>query len=471
MVDPDLFHEMALARAALERGQIPTRDLFAFTPTLYPSVHHEWGTGMVLYWVVTRLGAGGLLALKYLLGFSAGILAFRAARRAGAGWEVLCTLAPPAIMMADIGFTTVRAQFFTLLFTAALLVLIQRDRRGGRLWIVPWLLMYTLWLNLHGGFTAGVLLLAAHWLEQVLRTRRAQGHLIACGAAMIALLPVNPYGADYVVYLVRALRMPRPTTPEWSPVWASPSLAALFTISLLAAGYAWSRRPRPLPPGWLPWVVFALAASLHIRHLSLYALVWLAFVPAWLEGTSAGEAIRSFWRWNPQAVTATSLVLVLAGTGASAAFRPWRLRVPVGREDLERGAGIAYPSGAVRYLRDQRFAGNVMTPFVEGSYVSWELYPAVKVGLDGRYEVAYQPGVADEILAFYAGQPGWDRTLERFSPDLVLARATDPVDSLLASTTGWRFVYRDDAYDLFARPGLTLPSVDSRGRPVLPLFP
>ena len=471
VVDPDLFHEMALARAALQRGEMPSQDLFAFTPTVLPSVHHEWGTGMALYWIVTRFGAAGLLALKYLLGFSVALLAVKAARLLNAGWEVLCLLSPLALMMADIGFSNVRAQFFTLLFLTALLVMIQWDRKGRRLWVVGWLLLHTVWLNMHGGFVAGALLLACHWLEQVFCSRRVQWHLIACGVAMAGLVMVNPYGIDYVTYLVGALMMPRPGNPEWRPVWASPSLTAVFGISLLIAAYAWHRWGRRHAPGWLAVTIFALAATLHIRHLSIYAVVWTAFVPAWVEATPMGEAIRSFWKGNRRLVTATSLVVVLLGLGASVAFEPWRLRVPVNREDLEEGPRIAYPAGAVRYLRDQGFAGNVMTPFVEGSYVSWELHPAVKVGLDGRYEVAYRPGVAEEILAFYAGEPGWDRTLEKFPADLVLVRSTDPVSRLLAERSEWRRVYQDDAFEVFARPGLELPRVDSRGKRIEPLFP
>jgi hypothetical protein len=30
--------------------------------------------------------------------------------------------------------------------------------------------------------------------------------------------------------------------------------------------------------------------------------------------------------------------------------------------------------------------GNVATPFAWGSYVSWRLYPNIKISMDGRYE-------------------------------------------------------------------------------------
>src|SRR5262245_33747091 len=56
-VDPDLWHEMATARKMWARGAMPLGDCFAYTPTVYPVVHHEWGTGALLYGVASLGGA------------------------------------------------------------------------------------------------------------------------------------------------------------------------------------------------------------------------------------------------------------------------------------------------------------------------------------------------------------------------------------------------------------------------------
>ena len=73
-VDPDVFHSMALFRSALALGHIPTEDTFSYVPTVSPMIHHEWGTGALLYLLTVSagLGATGLMALKYLI--SAGIV-------------------------------------------------------------------------------------------------------------------------------------------------------------------------------------------------------------------------------------------------------------------------------------------------------------------------------------------------------------------------------------------------------------
>ena len=47
IVDPDIFHEMALIREGLVLGHIPTVDHFSYGPTRAYVVQHEWGSGAV----------------------------------------------------------------------------------------------------------------------------------------------------------------------------------------------------------------------------------------------------------------------------------------------------------------------------------------------------------------------------------------------------------------------------------------
>jgi hypothetical protein len=148
---------------------------------------------------------------------------------------------------------------------------------------------------------------------------------------------------------------------------------------------------------------------------------------------------------------------------------PWQLYVPAS-PDPQRFKNLVYPVGAVEYLRQQRFSGNVMTPFNSGSFVSWNLFPAVKVALDGRYEVAYQPGLVEEISDFYDAKDNWRETLNRYPTDLVLARVNCPLASRMGETN-WKCVYRDDAFVLFARPGIELPSVSRAGQTLVGTFP
>jgi hypothetical protein len=471
-VDPDVFHEMALARAACALGRIPTEDLFAFTPTVSPCVHHEWATGMVLYAAADFAGAGGVMVLKYVLIAALCGVCILCARRRGAGLAMLTLCSLVAVSLARIGFTTLRAQVFTLLALALLLLLLDLDRKGRGAWIGLFLPIYVLWLNLHGGFVVGLGVLGVHWLEQVLRQRTPQWRLVLTGTAMAALIVVNPYGWAYYPYLWQGVTMSRPLITEWAPLWHDPDLGLLLPYGLSLALLAYpliSLGPRRLP-GVAIVLVCALLAARTTRHLSLYAVAWWCYAPGFLQQTAAAGWLDVFWQRRQSFVLILLGVLSLVCLTLAVRQKPWRLSVPT-TEEGPTGGKIVYPAGAVDYLREQDFHGNVLTPFVEGAYVSWRLYPAVKVSLDSRYEVAYKPGLLEEHVGFYQAADGWQETLRRYPTDAVLVRATEPVALLLGSVTGWRRVYRDDYYEVYLRPGLALPVIDRQGQPIEGSFP
>ncbi|HZM00180.1 MAG TPA: hypothetical protein VFD43_08015, partial [Planctomycetota bacterium] len=66
-VDPDVWHEMALIRQAVAEGALPWKDDLAYTRTVEPSIHHEWGTGAILFSLGSGMGGPGLLILKFAL--------------------------------------------------------------------------------------------------------------------------------------------------------------------------------------------------------------------------------------------------------------------------------------------------------------------------------------------------------------------------------------------------------------------
>jgi len=156
--------------------------------------------------------------------------------------------------------------------------------------------------------------------------------------------------------------------------------------------------------------------------------------------------------------------------------RCWELRVPVTRAD---DTSIQYPVGAADYLQEHAFSGKAMVPFEAGAFVSWKLYPAVKVSCDGRYEVAYPPAQVQELWDLYASQHHWQQTLRRYPPDVVFVPRSSPLENLLEQTatthseTSWRRVYRDDGFSVYARQDLmpSLPVVDRSGQHIVAHFP
>jgi hypothetical protein len=460
-VDPDLFHVLTLGRDAVAQGAIPMADAYAFTPTRVPVVHHEWLTGLLLYPVVATFGAPGLLWLAHVLHLSAIAIAVLLARRAGASLPVLAFLGPLGIAMALPGLTVLRAHVLTLIFTGALLWCLDADRRGARRWIAAWVALQLVWQSCHGGVAIGVILVALHAVEQWARGARIV-HLVALLALAPALTLVGPYGAAYPAYLWEGLGMDRSVVGEWRTLAdAEPFKIAIWAAATALLVFVVAQRGPRAAPGWPLVLALAAAAYRHQRLVSVYAIAWLAHVPAWAEPVRLGAVFRRLWLARPALTRAVLAAALAAAVARDVRERRWELRVPV-VPDAE--TGIVYPAGVVEHLREHRLAGDVITPFELGAFVSWHLHPAIRVSLDGRFEAAFAPSLATDHLEFYAAAPSWERFLARHPADWVLAKATDPVVARLRASGAWSEVYVDDAFVLFGRTGSAAPTADRRGR-------
>lgn len=470
----DIWHQMALARESIRLGYVPTEDRFAYTPTVNPSIQHEWGAGFVALAVASAAGAPGLAALNLLLaGFTVLICAlhFRDAR---AGFPLPWLGALLAAGMVKYSFAwPVTAQSYSVVLTAVLLRALWQDRAGRRIWIAYWLPLFALWNNLHGGLVVGLAVTGAHTLEQAWR-RKPWRHMVPVLAAMFALIAVNPYGLGYYRFLLYANSMPRPFIPEWNSMWLLPPatpLAVPYLLSLALFLYALGKAGPRSMPGFLIVALLAAGSAKTMKLVPFYALAWIFTVPEALGRTPLGRRVEALLYRRQQAVgmaCAALTPLLLAGIWFT---QPWALVVP-GDATASRG-GLAFPVGPVEYLEANGFKGNAMTFFRHGAYVSWKLHPDVKVGCDSRYEVAYPPALADENFRFYLHEVDavYDRVMSAYPTDVLLVDRRFPLAAKLERQSAWRRVYVDDGFAVYARPGLDLPAVSRTGRRMLGTMP
>jgi hypothetical protein len=485
----DVFHEMALFREFLVLGEFPKSEIFSYTDRVHPSVHHEWATGALLYFatVASGLGLTGLVVLKFGLVSAMWLVLYRVARMRGAHPYIFAIFSVLCFPVFWVGFGTVRAQLFTLLFVAIQLWMQELDYRGRRWWCLPWLAMFVLWLNVHAGFVVGCGMIAFHSIERfyaawsihksIADAVKATGHLLVLGPIAAGATLLNPYGWQYIPYLVRAISMERPLIREWLPLWHThePSRTlTLFTICLLlfALGFYANRKRM-----WHGAAFLGLAAFMtlkHIRHGSIFGAVWIAYVPAWFSRTLLGKRIVDYL----EARRSTTIVACQVMCGlflAFACYQPfWKPTLP----PLPRYSSASFPSNAIEYLRAHDFEGNLMTPFHVGAYVSWEMYPAVKVSFDGRYEVAYQPHMMPDHNRFYNAEENWWEILDKYPTDAVLIHKQAKVCEQLSefaspaavphpTRCNWRFIYEDDAFIILASQDVELPRIDRRGVTIL----
>lgn len=63
--------------------------------------------------------------------------------------------------------------------------------------------------------------------------------------------------------------------------------------------------------------------------------------------------------------------------------------------------GNKHPHGVMVFLKKHKLTGDLFTPLWWGSYFTWELYPYIKVSMDGRNVTLFDPKDVTDNLVFY----------------------------------------------------------------------
>lgn len=462
VADPDLWGYLSFGRLFWEQRRFPYQDPFSYVPTLDPWIYHEWLTGVVFYPLYRALGAPGLQCLKYALGLAAVGLTYLTARKRGAdplSALILLWMIQPFLAM---GYSPVRAQVFTYGFFALFLYLLEQARQTGR-WRGVWRLipLQVLWCNLHGGFVAGLGLIALYALGAALSRRP---FLPLVGLFLLAAMGtlINPYGPSYWDYLIRAVSMPRPEITEWASllrayregVVGGEEVSYYLTLAAFSLFLGWRARCRETT------VILSLAVTWylgwrHIRHQVFFLLMAGAYLPAMLSAYAAdlkSSPLVMDWRrrLGGKIPTLMGALLALAFGYQFLTAAPLDIKIP-GHPRYKTPHPLYYPVGAVDYLRRHRLSGNILLEYNWGEYVIWQLYPQCRVALDGRFETVYPEAVAADYFAFIFGRDGWRRFPERYPPDMILIDPRAGVYPLMLEDRHWRQVYHDPGCALFVR--------------------
>ena len=458
VADPDLWGYLAFGRLFWVSGKFPYQDVYSYVPTLNPWVYHEWLTGVVFYPLYGKTGGVGLQILKYLFGLLTVALMYLTARKRGAsplGAAGGLFITSGFLM---IGYSPVRAQIFTYFFFTLTLYLLEQvrlTRRWQVMGVIP--IFMIIWCNLHGGFVAGLGLIALYALGEALARRSFLPYLGILFLSGIATL-VNPYGLRYLGYILHAITMPRPEITEWGSIFllSRPGISLLevvyyFLIIIISLLLMWWGKWREITVSLTLGVTLYIGLA-HVRHMVFFLILVGAYIPViltpFLQGIMSWPwviTLRYRLRWSIPAVLA--LILLCYGSYNLLHHAPWTLQTP--SQPMEDKNGIYYPVAAINFIRTSNLSGNLLIHFDWGEYALWNLYPQCRVALDGRYETVYPESVAKEYFDFLFGRDNWQRFLEHYPPDMILIKIPSKIHSVLQKEPHWRQVFADSGSALF----------------------
>jgi len=446
-VEGDTWWHIAAGERILATHTWPTTNYFSFTAPDSEWIAYEW-LGEVTMALAARRGLVGMMALLFGLASAIVLLLYYYAYLGCGNSKAAC--AATALVLPLVGaFFTLRPQLLGYVFLLITLICLERFRQGRQkaLWILPPL--FVLWVNTHGTFVLGFLVLFVYWAaglvdlrfervrsERWSRARRL--HLEIVFLLSVLALAVTPYGTRLIGYVANASSQPvnLANIQEWQALGFDQLFAKVFlglVLLFLLAQVCWRPKYRL---GELALLLFALyAACVHQRFVPFFAVIFAPILATLLA------------RWVPpyqpaKDQYALNAVLVALFLAAIVGLFP-------SKRQLGQLIAQNYPVRAIRYLQEHPQLSRMLNEHSWGGYLIRSLRQ--KVFIDGR-EDAYEPaGVFEDYLDITRLDKRTLMLLHKYDVEACLLERAAPLGTLLESLPEWQKAYGDEVSELFIR--------------------
>ncbi|MEJ5308521.1 MAG: hypothetical protein WHX52_02005 [Anaerolineae bacterium] len=466
----DFWWHLKVGELIHQTGHIPTTNLFAWSlPAETPFFYGAWLGEWLLYGLYRLGGLAMVMAARngIVLGAYA-VVAAEARRRSGSWRSAALPLALACFM--SMNNLILRPQMWSWVPFALYLVLLSRyvDGKLRPAWLLACPALMIFWVNVHGAFILGLVLLGAFTVGEGLRRAvnqtgarswREVGWLAGVSGLTAVSTLVNPRGVGIVGYVIGLMTDPPSQTliMEWqspTPVGFANSVFYISIVVLLLV-LAYSRY-RLTPTEALLVVGFLWLAWSGQRYVVWFGMVTMPVLARALKDLPV--------RW-PTFVArrnAFNLALLLLLLLPLTLAQPWWVEaLPLPEtywaqvwRDIPDGPllSTATPVGATAYLKAHP-GGRLFNEMGYGSYLIWAA-PEQPVFIDPRVELyPYEQwldyarigqGVRSlELLAQY----GVDRVLLDSELQAELLR-------VLERAEGWRCEYADDRAQIWVKLSL-----------------
>jgi hypothetical protein len=460
--DGDLGRHITIGNYILDTGTIPTHDIFSHTMYGERLVPHEW-LAQVFFALAHRvMGLSGDVLLAALLGSLTILIIYEELIRRGTFRLVALFVSALVAVVSSIHWLA-RPHMFTFFLVALWAYGLEQFYKdeNKRIWFFPLLML--IWVNTHGAFIAGFVILGAYlvdWSWEYLQGRgttamgRHMGRqLLLVGVLSFAVTFINPSGwylwGTSVGYVSNDF-MTSHTVEYLSPdfherdVWPF-LLMIVFALFALAQDRKVQVREALLLAGWTAMSLYS------VRNLPLFAVVtaptYAALIQAWVErllnrvrpasGPRESENTLRGYVWVVAAIVFFGFVL-------------WR-GIPID----QKGTGNVFlpdkmPVPAVDWLEQNPQEGKIFNQFIWGGYLLYRMWPDEVVFIDGQTDF-YGETLMREYIEVITLTDGWEAILARHDVSWMLIPRNEILARHLYTDEGWTVVYEDETAVIFRR--------------------
>lgn len=460
----DFWWHLAIGREMLSAGHIPLVDIYSYTMQgqSYASYQIYWLMEVILY-LAYSIGEGALVVFiqSLLVTGTYGIVIWLGYYQSRS-WRVaaLVTLFAAVLGMND---WNVRPQVISFFLGALILLAIYQYRRTHRtLWLGLLPIAMIVWVNSHGTFPIGLVLISAWWLQEVWSAYREKSDrkkllnpitLMTLAGWLVCF--INPQGWKIISYLLSMVDnlVVQNMVPEWSP----PSFSSLGGISFFVGlvGIASVLIASPKRPTVFQLILFVLFSLLGIK--TMRGAIWFGIVLSPILAEHVAAILKHYLperriQQQYHGRTIINWIFVTVLFLVSVITLPWfKEFIPLPSVK----AGIISsetPIEATEYLLEEQLPTPLFHDMAFGSYLIWKAQPEYKVFVDPRIEL-FDIDIWTEYLTISNAVGNYQANLDKYGVQTIMASRSGQGNLIddLSKSSEWRVVYEDQVAVIFIR--------------------
>ena len=459
--DGDTGYHIRTGEFVLDAGQIPREDIFSFiTPTLSWTAH-EWLSEVVMALIYRASGLTGIVVFFAILLATTHWLLY-ALLRTKCDDIILCTVITVLATLTASSHWLARPHLFSLPLLLIWHHLLDRFQYNDQRTLKYLPILMLLWVNLHGGFMLGIVLLTIYLAGNLvysltespasaLRHRAKAKALVLTMFLTIGACFVNPVGGEifWFPFRVTSDRF----IMDWVVEFMSPNfhhdLPFKYMFIAAIAALALARTRLNLIEAAL-FILVSYMALYSVRHVSVFAIVVAPILLRISSGIVSGlpRTLSDFYQARRKVFADLDAQLDGKLWPATALFLVFSLTL-VGTLRVTFNDKI-FPVAAVEFLKRETLSGKMFNNDEFGDYLIFSAWPQYKVFTDGRSDM-YGEKHGSPYLKVAGVQPGWKQILLRYDISWTFFQTQSALTAALLDQPDWQPIYSDKVASIFVK--------------------
>jgi hypothetical protein len=459
--DCDTGYHIRAGEFILNTHTIPRQDMFSFISPPLPWTAHEWLSELIMAVVYRAAGLTGVVIFFTVIIALIYCLFFKILQKGNENVLLAAMIALFAIATSQLHWLA-RPHIFSLGLLIIWYYLLDKYhyRDNNLLFLCPPLML--LWVNLHGAFIIGFVLLGIYFLGNIIKyltvpaaekgvyLQKTRGLGLTILICLMAVL-INPFGYHILLFpfnLVSNQFIMDHIIEFISPNFHEP-LPFKYFFFLMIAIFAVSRER-------LNFVEIALI--LFFTNMALYSvrnIPLIAIIAAPIMLRKAGQLLDESSGWFSDFLKKRgTAIAAIDGTAKGYVWPAIGILAVVfctanGRLEYTFNPKIK-PVAAVEFLKREPIKGNMFDNDEFGDYIIYAASPEYKVFFDGRSDM-YGSARLKEYFKIANFDTGWEEVLDKYKISWIIYDAKSGLSRFLLKNDDWRLIYADKVAHIFVK--------------------